>query len=87
MRWNGENFYKEQTGRGRVARRRRSGRGSTPTTSACLYDRHGGPVRVPLALIQTAKNSVAARKILEGKGVAHYRGLYASHVDRKKEVV
>ena len=38
-------------------------------------------------MIQTAENSVAARKILEGKGVAHYRGLYASHVDRKKEVV
>ena len=38
-------------------------------------------------MIQTAENSVAARKILEGKGVAHYRDLCASHVDRKNEVV
>ena len=38
-------------------------------------------------MIQTAENSVAARKILEGKGVVHYRDLCASHVERQKEVV
>ena len=38
-------------------------------------------------MIQTAENLVAARKILEEKGVAHYRDLCVSHVERKKEVV